>query len=509
MFNGLRQSMAWLHTWSGLIVSWLLYFIFVTGTLGYFDNAIDRWMKPEIPYQPALTPYPHAIDAAQSFLNETAADAQTWTLVLPEQRNPYLTVEWSGADIGEATFDLGGNRIEHRRTGGGQWLYELHFRLHYLPIKLAYWIVCICTMVMLAALITGVIIHKKILIDFFTFRPGKKSRSWLDLHNLLSVSALPFHLMITYSGLLFLASTFVPDVFSAAYGGGKQTAYEHFSDEFFGPSHRPASGTAVSSVNINQLLRDAAGEWGEHAVRLVTVYHPNDGSSTTRLIRMIGANVARSERLYYNTATGERIDYVPVDGPGKTTRMAMVNLHEGLFASPLLRWLYFISGLAGSGMIATGLILWVNMREEKKQRTATEIRSHRFVENANIGVLLGLPIAISLYFWLNRILPAGWEHRVALEQNGFFLTLLACVVYSLLVPAAVAWRHLLIAISGLFGLLPLASECFGGSGLVSAILRGDLTMVTFNLVLWATSLCSVMGLRKLPASTERPKVETS
>lgn len=508
MFNGLRQSMAWLHTWSGLIVSWLLYFIFVTGALGYFDNAIDRWMKPEMPYQPALKAYPAAIDAAQSFLNETAADAQTWTLVLPERRNPYLTVEWNGADTGEAIFDLDGHRIEHRRTGGGQWLYELHFRLHYLPIKLAYWIVCICTVVMLVALITGVIVHKKILIDFFTFRPGKKSRSWLDLHNLLSVSALPFHLMITYSGLLFLASTFVPDVFSAVYGGNKQAAYENFSDEFFGPTHRPASGTVVSAVNLNRLLQDAAGKWGEHAVRLVTVYHPNDGASTTRLIRMIGPNVARSERIYYHTATGDRVAYVPVDGPGRATRMAMVNLHEGLFAGPLLRWLYFISGLAGSGMIATGLILWVNMRKEKKQRTPEEIRSHRFIENANIGVLLGLPIAISLYFWLNRMLPAGWEHRVTLEQNGFFLTLLVCVGYSLLVPATTAWRHLLIAILVLFGLLPLAGEWLGGSGLISATLRGDLTMMSFNLVLCVTALCSAIGLRKLPASTARLK-ETS
>lgn len=49
MKSGFRQSMAWLHTWTGILVSWLLYFIFVTGTVGYFDSEIDAWMAPELP----------------------------------------------------------------------------------------------------------------------------------------------------------------------------------------------------------------------------------------------------------------------------------------------------------------------------------------------------------------------------------------------------------------------------------------------------------------------------
>lgn len=31
-----RQSMSWLHTWASLILGWLLYAIFVTGTLSFF-----------------------------------------------------------------------------------------------------------------------------------------------------------------------------------------------------------------------------------------------------------------------------------------------------------------------------------------------------------------------------------------------------------------------------------------------------------------------------------------
>ena len=58
------------------------------------------------------------------------------------------------------------------------------------------------------AIISGVITHRRIFADFFTFRTRRGQRSWLDAHNAVAVLALPFHLMITYTGLvtlLFLA----------------------------------------------------------------------------------------------------------------------------------------------------------------------------------------------------------------------------------------------------------------------------------------------------------------
>ena len=36
--EGPRQSMSWLHTWASLILGWLLYAIFLTGTLSFFQN---------------------------------------------------------------------------------------------------------------------------------------------------------------------------------------------------------------------------------------------------------------------------------------------------------------------------------------------------------------------------------------------------------------------------------------------------------------------------------------
>ena len=60
-------------------------------------------------------------------------------------------------------------------------------------------------LLMLVAILSGIVTHKKIFRDFFTLRRGKGQRSWLDGHNATAVLALPFHLMITYTGLVTLA----------------------------------------------------------------------------------------------------------------------------------------------------------------------------------------------------------------------------------------------------------------------------------------------------------------
>jgi len=45
--EGVRQSMSWLHTWSSLLLGWLLYAVFFTGTLSYFVDEVNARIKPE------------------------------------------------------------------------------------------------------------------------------------------------------------------------------------------------------------------------------------------------------------------------------------------------------------------------------------------------------------------------------------------------------------------------------------------------------------------------------
>ena len=90
MKNTFTQSMAWLHTWAGLIFGWLLFAIFATGTLAVFDSEIDNWMRPEVRSHDLTQ-----LQAAQrglAYLTQHAPGASNWNISLPDARSPGLQV---------------------------------------------------------------------------------------------------------------------------------------------------------------------------------------------------------------------------------------------------------------------------------------------------------------------------------------------------------------------------------------------------------------------------------
>ena len=69
-----RQSQATLHTWSGLLLGWVLFIIFVAGTAAYWREPLNRWMRPETPRVDRPI---DALAGAQRFLAHTAPDASS------------------------------------------------------------------------------------------------------------------------------------------------------------------------------------------------------------------------------------------------------------------------------------------------------------------------------------------------------------------------------------------------------------------------------------------------
>ncbi|MCV6604814.1 MAG: PepSY domain-containing protein, partial [Porticoccaceae bacterium] len=282
-----RESMGSLHTWTGLIFAWLLFFMFVTGTLGYVDTELDRWMQPELATQPEVSAE-EATAIAQRYLQQHHPDAEEWFISLPTTRNaPWLRVFWrypkdSGLPReqrrGRVLLDVTtGEVLTGRDTGGGQWLYKMHYKLAGLPRDVSKMLVGLFTMFMLLALITGVIIHRNIFRDFFSFRPGKRQRSWLDLHNLTSVASLPFQLMITYSGLIFFLISYMPFIAVGSYGLGGDKL-EAFINEIF-PREKIEQRHEIQPVpDLSQLVVNAAQQW-QQPVTFVEVHWPGDSGS--------------------------------------------------------------------------------------------------------------------------------------------------------------------------------------------------------------------------------------
>jgi len=468
MKDNLRQSMAWLHTWSGISVGWVLYFIFLTGTAGYFSAEISRWMRPELPLSSTPVDSRESVRMALARLQHDAPDADQWTITMPDRvQEPFVRLAWRKAgkdgaapatDVVYPGMPLGpaGERAVERQTGGGTWLYQMHYRLNYLDLNTGAWIVGFCSMCMLVSILSGVITHKNIFKDFFTFRPRRGQRSWLDAHNALAVVALPFHLMITYSGLVLLMITYMPLVLSATYGPEVDDQLPFFDAinpriEDGGPVGSPAKLAAIEPVldaaerhqGLGRLVSIRARYAGDAGAR-ITVTHQYDAPLRGNYVQVFdGVSGARLE------TSAERT------GPWWIHDL-LIGLHEGRYAGPLLRWLSFLSGLIGTAMVATGLVLWTAKRRERAPDGKAS-RGLSVVERLNVGTIVGLPIGIAAYFLANRLIPAELDGRGAWEAHVLFLTWAGALCYGGLRPVHRAWIELSSMAAALCLALPVVN----------------------------------------------------
>ncbi|SEN17075.1 Uncharacterized iron-regulated membrane protein [Luteibacter sp. UNCMF331Sha3.1] len=505
MKEGLRQSMAWLHTWVGLLFGWLLFAVFVTGTTAYFQDEITRWMQPEIAGERNLDA---SAEGALAYMKTHAQGAESWTIQLPNERSVAAMGYWK--EKGE-TFrqwrdhafmvDGQGRKVDARDTTGGWLLYRLHFDLHYVPVLWGRWAVGLAAMFMLVAIVSGVITHKKIFADFFTMRFGKGQRSWLDAHNLTAVLALPFHFMITYTGLVTLMSQYMP--------WGIPAAYEHPADYYrdhLGAGEPPKrSGIEAPMASLSDMIRQAREHWQGAEPGFIAIALPGDAHAVVKITQDTGAAMGtRGETLSFDAATGAMRRLPPVKGGASQTESVMVGLHAGRFAPLALRWLYFFSGVMGSAMVATGLVLWTAKR---RQQLPDPLRPHvgfRLVEKLNIATISGLPCGIAVYFIANRLLPTGIPARVAWEAHWLFIGWGGVMLYVFLRPPRRAWVEALAIAATAFLAVPLVDAATTDRGMLRSLLAGDLVFVAFDACMLVTAAAfgwAAWTVHRRPAAT--------
>ncbi|TWA85703.1 putative iron-regulated membrane protein [Azospirillum brasilense] len=514
MKDGFRQSMAWLHSWSGLLLGWLLFAVFLTGTIAYFRQEVTVWMQPELH---GSIPDAGTAERAVERMSQLAPDAAQWTIALPGERSPAVSVSWRPADakpndraaLKRATLDAGtGAVLEPRETAGGNFLYRFHFELYGMPREIARWIVGIATMAMLVAIVSGIITHRRIFKDLFTFRPEKAAlRSWMDGHVAAAVLALPFHLMITYSGLLLFMTMLMPWAVDLAYDGNRQAYFAESGFRRAPPPPRPAP-QAAPLTPVAPLLAEADRRWADRGgVGSLTVTNPGRANATIELRPAESDSIGRgaaTERLLFDGVTG-RAQEVPAADPqpaAMATGNYLMGLHLARFAGPGMRWLFFVSGVAGTVMVGSGLIFWVVKRRSQRGRADTwgngpEPFGHRLADRLNIGVVAGLPLAVAAYFWANRLLPAGLGERAGWEIEVFFLAWAAALLHAPLRPSRRGWAEQLWAGAALFALLPVLNLATAPGHLGNSLPAGNWLLAGFDLTALAVGLLLGFAARKV------------
>lgn len=453
---GLRQAMAGLHLWAGLLGGWLLIAIFVTGGISYYRDELTQWLRPEIPARPAVLDQTATAQRALDTLSRPGNGADEWQLILPGARSNAIEAAWERGDTRErALLDpASGAVLAPRDTQGGEFFYYFHFSLHYLPATLGRWIVGLCTIMSLAVVVSGIVIHRRVFKDFFTFRPGKGQRSWLDAHNGFSVLSLPFYLMILYTGLVTLMFFYMPWPALAAFG--PQQARSEMAKVMQPRFDTPArSGSAAPLADLAPLMREAKLRWGDDKVGRIVVTHPGDSNARIAIVRGDGDRVSVAPSwLLFDGASGALLANHDEASATIKTWGATYALHLGRFADPLLRLLYFLSSMAGAAMVASGMVLWAVKRRQKAAHASFGLL---LVERGNVACVAGLSIAVAVFLLANRLLPPGLPARAAWEVHCFFMAWGLATLCAAWRPVAQGWRALGLVSSALWACLPLVN----------------------------------------------------
>jgi uncharacterized iron-regulated membrane protein len=552
MFASFRAAMTFLHTWFGLVLGFVLAVVFFFGSLSVFDREIDRYVVPDSRFEPQPLPsfdtvlrpvferlepdadeLEHASERVGAKLDGKTLPVLTFS-AYTTHRDPVLSLyaefavknpnDPSDHVHGHVTIDpRNGRELPELLNVGSDFLYPMHYSLHLHWLDLGAWLVGLAGLVMLVALVSGVVVHRKLFGEFFTFRANKAGqRRTLDLHNLTGVVALPFHFMFALTGLIVFAGFYLPISETAL----KPLARQHEVTEAstrglaFEPAGRPAALASVDAMVLEAKRRwSARGMPGE--VGFLSVQHVGDVNAYVSIYRAGSDRVTLvGQAVHFAGPTGRVIHEEPPPSVVSSINEFLTGLHLQHFEHWLLRWLYLLGGLSGCACIATGLVFFVEKRKQREPALA------RWVDALAIGTVTGTLVATAVLFVASLALPRELADRGAWQERTFFSAWLASFAHAAWrsSPARAglspAWREQCYAVSFFALSAVVLNALVTGDHLGKTLARGYWPVAGVDLTLLAVAtaclLCAEwLRRRALPGSSlddaahGEPRLETT
>ncbi|MCF4164794.1 PepSY domain-containing protein [Zavarzinia compransoris] len=443
-----------IHSWVGIACGLFLFTAFYAGAFTMFEGAIGQWTAPPagLSPPPALSETPRLI--AETLAARPDAAGEFRIIVTPRADLPARLV-WP--DHGEAAA---GDEDEHGRerllgasfaadgslevapiaaSGAAGFIDMLHQQVG-VPLErdTALIITGIVSLLYAVALISGVIVLLPSLVkDLFKFRFGRNfKRMWLDIHNGLGLFSLPFHIVMAVTSVVFAFHDQIYDTQDVVFYDGKiQTMW---SRPAVSP-HPPETPLLAGDEIVARVGEQAPG----FEVHTLAYRRAPDG----RLVLMVWGE---DPRYASRAPEGGLINVDPHDGgildrsylPGATDGwQPSVNtffaLHFGTFGGDVIRWNYFVLGLAGAFLIYSGNILWVDARRRRETRGGgREGRTTQALDRLTVGWMLGTMAGISLIVAVAKWLPGLGIDAAPWIEPTFFACFLGAIAWAFVRPRA-------------------------------------------------------------------------
>ncbi len=476
-----------LHTWTGLAAGMALFIAFYAGAMTVFFHELEVWESYGAPVAVAQAPE-QAQQLVDLVVGHDPRAAESLRLYPSSEDHPGHVVRWFER-LEDDTFEGHEYRLAADGTLSTE-ASEMHlasfiYLLHYtagLPSSFGLYVLGIVCFIYGLALISGLMVFlPNLMKDLFIVRKGRNTkRFWLDAHNVVGVVSLPWHLMFAWSSVLLAVGLFV----IAPY---QYLLFDEDLIQLLGPelgAVQPLEPTGVgqAALPVTDLMAIAEREAPGMTVEQVRYANLGDKNAMVSILGQANTSTMDSRAtVALNATTGEVLAVAHPDtaGVGATFYSGLVALHFANFGGYIVKWIYFLLGLAGAFLFYSGNLLWVETR--RKRRQAEQPGTGLFLARLNSGVCIGCMTGISAAFLASRAL-AGTADPGAMTEVLYYSVFLGAIAWCFLRSVASGARDLLYLCAGLTALIPVADALYAGMPLWRSVAMGEWAIVCVNVM---------------------------
>lgn len=508
-----------IHGWVGIISGLALFIAFYAGAITMFEEPLQRWASPQSELA-APVPVERVPELVEAVLAEHPEAAQSYDIHLQTGPENPARMSWTvrGGDHADpevyyaALAPDGSVQVEQQGPSPvAQFVDVLHQQVG-LPFdhEIAMPIMGAIALLYFIALVSGIIVLLPSLVsDFFALRVGRNvKRMWLDVHNVLGILSVPFHVVMALTAVVFAFHDQFYDLQDATYMDRTPTV----------EAAAPPPAITRQMLPPAELARRAEQQAPGFAVRSINYHREEDGSTHARVAGTdprYGHRAPTYGMAELDAYTGEltEVDYMPgkQDAWGATIT-SFFALHFGNYGGTGVRWAYFLLGLAGAFLFYTGNLLWIESRRkrERKSGRVTQTRATRILASLTVGVPLGCVAGISATVAVAK--PLGLAADAPLHSMVYYAVFLAFTGWALLRGGPRAAIELLPLTALGFLCVPAASVVFG-EGFTNTVWLVDLLALlgaVGALVMWRSACRRAADLpRDSVWALETPQVAPS
>lgn len=418
------------HGWVGIVAGLALFIAFYAGAVTMFTEPLQRWASPPgtLAPPPSLERTPELIAKVLAAHPEVAQDFDIRVQTGPERSG---RMAWHAEGRPQELFQAslapdGSLQVERDSASPVARLIDILHQQVGLPFahEISMPIMGAIALLYMIAIVSGLVVLLPSLVrDLFALRLGRNvKRMWLDVHNVLGLFSLPFHIIMALTSVIFAFHDQFFLVQGAVFGDADPRP----------PISAPPPQVAAPTLTLMpaDVVRRVAEQAPGFAPVQIVYDHKRDGQPR---IRVAGRDSRYGLRgptygiVELDAATGTFTETAYM--PGQQPRLGAVitsffALHFGNFGGAPIRWAYFLLGLGGAFLFYTGNLLWVESRRRRERREGRveQTRATRVLAALTVGVPLGCMAGISVTLAAAKPLGLGASETLhSLIYHAVFL----------------------------------------------------------------------------------------